>query len=176
MGHITHFMKFLPEFMENRADKENGYFLTMNPGYAGRTKFTLDTKHWKINNMDTPDFLDISQLLLARNGFHNYEEIGTRFERIRYELRWKMTKTDHYDFGMRMVMHTVKSAGRWLLKTESEEQAMLSALMVSIYPGIRYTDFQTFEAILNKSGFNSSDFKWPKNEKAVHPTCEPQMF
>jgi len=87
-----------------------------------------------------------------------------------------MTPTYHYDFGMRKVIEVVKSAGRWLKKSDSEERAMLSALMVAIYPGIQDKDLETFDAILNDNGFNPKDFVWAKNKKAVHPTCEPELF
>jgi len=43
-----------------------------------------------------------------------------------------MTRTDHYDFMMRKIIEVVKSAGKWLKKVDSEEIAMLSAMIVSI--------------------------------------------
>jgi hypothetical protein len=56
---LTSFFKELSEFMAARAGKETGIFVTMNPGYAGRSYIELDPKHWTSNKMDVPDFLDI---------------------------------------------------------------------------------------------------------------------
>jgi len=130
-------MADLSKFLEARSGKQNGFFITMNPGYAGRTVVYRDPKFWMENSMDKPDFLDIVQLKLATHGFHQYEDIGYRFEKARYEFRWQLPPTDHYDFGLRMVMMVIRSAGKWLVKKNVEENAaMLSALMVSVYPGL----------------------------------------
>jgi len=89
------------------------------------------------NIMDKPDFIDLVQVMLASQGFHQYEEIGYRFERARYEFRWELPRTDHYSFDLRMVKHVIKSAGKWLVKKNVDENAaMLAALMVSVYPAL----------------------------------------
>jgi len=56
------FFADLAKFMASHANKENGVFITMNPGYAGRTQLNFDVKHWMINSMDVPDFIVIIQL------------------------------------------------------------------------------------------------------------------
>lgn len=73
-------------------------------------------------------------------------------------------------------MEVIKSAGKWLRKVDSEERAMLSAMIVSIQPGVQDKDLETFDSILTRNGYNPKDFVWAKNEKAVHPTCDPELF
>lgn len=66
---MQNFMQELSVFMAARADKENGIFIKYNPGYAGRTQFKLDPKHWIANKMDAPYFFKIAQTKLATHGF-----------------------------------------------------------------------------------------------------------
>jgi len=77
---------------------------------------------------------------------------------------------------MNMMLQIVRSAGRWLSKDVSEDHALLAGFMVTLYPMVRDEDLDAFKTVMNKNGLNPSDFKWPVNEKAVHPTCEPEKF
>lgn len=172
---IKEFMGDFDEFLAARADKENGFFVTMNPGNAGRSKVEFSS-NWNTNSMDKPDFLDIIQLMLSIHGFHSYEELGYRFEKVRYEWRWQMPPTDHYDFGLRMVKMVIDAAGGNIRNNLAEDDAMLAAIMQVVFPGTVDAHHETFKAILGKNGFKIAEYVFPKNEKAVHDSYDAEKF
>jgi len=76
-----------------------------------------------------------------------------------------------------MVLSVVRTAGKRLVqKKESEDQAMLSALMVLVYPGLETKDHEIFHRIMTDNGFKSLDFVFAKNEKAEHPYFGSELF
>jgi len=76
-----------------------------------------------------------------------------------------------------MVLSVVRTAGKRLVqKKESEDQAMLSALMVLVYPGLETKDHEIFHRIMTDNGFKSLDFVFAKNEKAEHPKFDSELF
>jgi hypothetical protein len=46
-------------FRKSRSQEENGLFMTMNPGYHGRSVVTFKDDLFVVSKMDKPDFLDI---------------------------------------------------------------------------------------------------------------------
>jgi len=76
-----------------------------------------------------------------------------------------------------MVLSAVRTAGKHLVqKKESENEAMLSALMALFVPGLETKDHENFNRIMTDNGFKSLSFVFAKNEKAEHPKFDSELF
>lgn len=54
-------------------------YITLNPGYAGRTELPMDLKNlFRSVSMVVPDAVFISEILLFAGGFKNAQELSKR--------------------------------------------------------------------------------------------------
>jgi len=87
--------------------QETGYFITHNPGYAGRSHVQLNPHEWMVNHISVPSVNEIAQIMLATAGFHSYEEMGTRLMKWQYNSIWKLSKADQYNWDLRIVRQII---------------------------------------------------------------------
>jgi len=165
-------------FQGKWSGKDIGYFITMNPGYAGRTKMDFDRNAWEFTHMTVPGVIDIAQNMLACEGLHSYEDLAVRLEKYRYESMFTMgqAKNFHYDFGLRKIKEIVKAVSRAVHNGQSDEAALLHALMISVGAGVADKDYDCFVKLMTQNGFDVSSYVAPKNEKAVHPKYDAEKF
>lgn len=133
--------ELLPLFAcKKGAKQETGYFININPGYAGRTVVNFNTTEWIFNHVTFSGTMIIAQNMLATAGFCKYEEIGRRLEKWRYESIFELCvnrKAAHYDFGLRKVKEIIQCAATHFSKhQESEEASLLHSIMISVGAGV----------------------------------------
>ncbi len=95
-----------------RLDSRVGIFITMNPGYAGRSELPDNLKQlFRSMAMIAPDRLLISQVMLYSQGFRTAEELSKSVTLLFQLCSAQLSSRSHYDFGLRALKSVLRSAG-----------------------------------------------------------------
>lgn len=142
---------FMFEGTEIPLNVNCGLFVTMNPGYAGRSELPDNLKALlRPISMMVPDFTLICEITLLSEGFEESENLSKKVS-ILYELMEKqLSKQDHYDFSLRNIKAVLVQAGN--LKREnfpgSESQLCLKAMKDMNLPKFVKEDVPLFLGML----------------------------
>ncbi|KAG6451921.1 hypothetical protein O3G_MSEX007393 [Manduca sexta] len=104
--------KFFFEGFEIKLDSNCGVFITMNPGYAGRTELPDNLKSmFRPIAMCVPDCLIIAENTLFSDGFTAYKLSAKKVFTLYQLAMQQLSKQDHYDFGLRSMVALLRYAG-----------------------------------------------------------------
>ena len=129
-----------------------GAFITMNPGYAGRTELPDNLKVlFRPVSMMIPNYTMVAEVMLFSEGFGNAKILSVKFIKLYKLSSEQLSQQKHYDFGMRAVKSVLVMAGSLLRANPDlkEDITLIRALRDSNIPKFLKDDVILFQALLS---------------------------
>ncbi|KAL8567586.1 hypothetical protein ACOMHN_054399 [Nucella lapillus] len=128
-----------------------GIFITMNPGYAGRTELPENLKAlFRPCAMVVPDFALICEIMLVAEGFLEARLLARKFITLYTLCKELLSKQDHYDWGLRAIKSVLVVAGALKRsdRQRPEDQVLMRALRDFNVPKIVVEDMPVFMGLI----------------------------
>ena len=164
-----------------------GFFITMNPGYAGRQELPENLKAlFRGVAMMVPDFQMIIKVKLCSVGYESFEILSQKFFVLYNTSKEQLSAQKHYDWGLRNILAVLRTAGQTkrdnananesfllyrtlremnLSKMVSQDVPLFLSLLADLFPTISppaKAEYNTLEDALKKSV--------ETNKLVYHPT------
>lgn len=174
-----------------RVNLNTGIFITMNPGYAGRSNLPDNLKKlFRSVAMSKPDKELISEVMLYSQGFSQAKELSKQVVPFFDKCSGRLSKQAHYDFGLRALKSVLVSSGglkRARIATigsqEADEaimepQIIIQSLRETMAPKLIASDAEIMKSIEGESfpGVDYIPAPLDKLQDAIRQSAEGSKF
>ena len=129
-----------------------GCFITMNPGYAGRTELPDNLKVlFRPVSMMIPDYGMVAEVMLFSEGFTDAKVLSRKMVKLYKLSSEQLSQQGHYDFGMRAVKSVLVMAGALMRSSPGvhEDVTLIRAMRDSNIPKFLIDDVILFQALIS---------------------------
>nr|XP_038946048.1 dynein axonemal heavy chain 10 isoform X3 [Rattus norvegicus] len=169
------------EGQEISLDSRMGIFITMNPGYAGRTELPESVKAlFRPVVVIVPDLQQICEIMLFSEGFLGAKTLAKKMTVLYKLAREQLSKQHHYDFGLRALKSVLVMAGE--LKRGSadlqEDVVLMRALRDMNLPKFVFEDVPLFLGLISDlfPGLDCPRVRYPDFNDAVEDVLEENGY
>ncbi|XP_063171723.1 dynein axonemal heavy chain 10 [Candoia aspera] len=169
------------EGQEIALDPRMGIFITMNPGYAGRTELPESVKAlFRPVVVIVPDLQQICEIMLFSEGFLLAKILAKKMTVLYKLAREQLSKQHHYDFGLRALKSVLVMAGE--LKRGSadlhEDVVLMRALRDMNLPKFVFEDVPLFLGLISDlfPGLDCPRVRYPKFNDAVEQVLAEEGY
>ena len=178
---IKHLERFQFEGVEIALDSRMGIFITMNPGYAGRTELPESVKAlFRPVVVIVPDLQQICEIMLFSEGFLTAKLLAKKMTVLYKLAKEQLSKQNHYDFGLRALKSVLNMAGN--LKRGSpdlpEDMVLMRALRDMNLPKFIFEDVPLFLGLIGDlfPGLDCPRVRYPNFNDAVEECLEEHSY
>lgn len=139
------------EGQEIKLDTKVGIFITMNPGYAGRTELPESIKAlFRPVTCIMPDLELICLISLFSDGFLTAKVLAKKMTVLYKLAREQLSKQFHYDWGLRSLNSVLRMAGvaKRQMPEAPEQVVLMRVLRDMNFPKFVFEDVPLFLGLL----------------------------
>ncbi|XP_033947329.1 dynein axonemal heavy chain 10 [Pseudochaenichthys georgianus] len=178
---ILHLTRFHFEGQEISLDGRMGIFITMNPGYAGRTELPESVKAlFRPVVVIVPDLQQICEIMLFSEGFLLAKVLAKKMTVLYKLAREQLSKQSHYDFGLRALKSVLVMAGELKRGSPhlSEDVVLMRALRDMNLPKFVFEDVPLFLGLISDlfPGLDCPRVRYPNFNDAVEGILEEHKY